>query len=366
MQHTAAEYHEGIGVQARFHAQGQVLFQLAVQTVLDVSGRDEFAVFSEERGIVDGKEHAHRGFVHGDGRQGLRVLEVGDGVANLEAFDAHHGADVAALDRIDIGLAQAVEDHELLDFGFFNDVVALAQAYLLAGTEASAGNFSHGDPAYVRGVFQRGDEHLGRSFLHRRGGNDLQDGIQQGRDIAGGLPPVAAHPALFGTAENGGEVELVFVRVQGEHQVEDFFLHLVGTAVGFVHLVDDHDGFFAEFERFLQDEARLRHAAFEGVHQQEHTVGHIQYPFHLASEVAVARSVDDVDFYALVDDGNVLREDGDAPLAFQVVVVQDELSKVFGLADQIGLVNHPVHEGGFAVVDVRDERYIPDFLHKNI
>ena len=80
----------------------------------------------------------------------------------------------------------------------------------------------------------------------------------------------------------------------------------------------------------------------------------------------MARSVDDVDFYALVDDGNVLREDGDAPLAFQVVVVQDELSKVFGLADQIGLVNHPVHEGGFAVVDVRDERYVPDFLHKNI
>jgi hypothetical protein len=80
----------------------------------------------------------------------------------------------------------------------------------------------------------------------------------------------------------------------------------------------------------------------------------------------VARRVDNVDFYVLVDDGNILRQDGNAPFPFQVVVVQDELSKVFGLADQIGLVNHPVYEGGFAVIDVRDERYIPDFLHKNI
>ena len=366
VQHTAAEYHEGIGVQARFHAQGQVLFQLAVQAVLDVAGRDVFAVFPEEGGIVDGKEHAHRGFVHGDGRQGLRVFEVGDGVANLESFDAHHGADVTALDIVYIGLAQAVEDHELLDFGFLNDVVALAQAHLLARVEASAGNLSHGDPAHVRGVFQRGNEHLGRAFLHGRGGNHLQDGIQQGCDVAGGFLPVAAHPALFGAAENGGEVELVLVRVQGEHQVEDFFLHFVGTAVGFIDLIDDHDGFLAQFKRFLQDEARLRHAAFEGVYQQEHAVGHIQDPFHLASEIAVARSVDDVDFHALIDDGNVLRQDGDAPFAFEVVVVEDELSEVFGLADQIGLVNHPVHKGGLAVVDVRDERYVPDFLHKNV
>ena len=80
----------------------------------------------------------------------------------------------------------------------------------------------------------------------------------------------------------------------------------------------------------------------------------------------MARSVDDVDFHALIDDGNVLRQDGDAPFAFEVVVVEDELSEVFGLADQIGLVNHPVHKGGLAVVDVRDERYVPDFLHKNI
>ena len=77
----------------------------------------------------------------------------------------------------------------------------------------------------------------------------------------------------------------------------------------------------------------------------------------------MAGSVDDVDLHALVSDRNVLREDGDAALPFQVVAVQDEIAEILGLPHEVGLVDHAVHEGGLAMIHVGDDRDISDVLH---
>ena len=135
------------------------------------------------------------------------------------------------------------------------------------------------------------------------------------------------------------------------------------SSVGLVHLVDDHDGLLAHVQGLVQHEPRLRHAALEGIHQEEDTVRHVQDTLHLTAEIAMAGSVDNVDFHALVRNGHILRENGDAPLAFQVVVVQDEVPEVLGPTDEIGLVDHPVHEGGLAVVHMGNDGDIPNILH---
>ena len=77
-------------------------------------------------------------------------------------------------------------------------------------------------------------------------------------------------------------------------------------------------------------------------------------------------SVYDVDLDSLVNNGDVLGQDGDATLALKVVVVEDELSEIFGLADKVGLIDHAVDQRGLAVVDVGDDRYVSDFLHNQI
>ena len=363
VQDAAAVDDEGIGVQAGLDAEGEVLLELLLQAFLDVAGGHELAVLAEERGVVDHEEHRHRGFVDGDGRERLRILEVRDGVADLEPFDAHEGADVTALDLVYIGLAETLEHHDLLDLGLFDDVVALAQGYRHSGAKGAAGDATDGDPAHVRGVFQGGNEHLRGAFDHRRSRDLLEDRVQEGGDVTGGLAPVLGHPALLRAAVDGLEVQLLLGGAEVEHQLEDLLLHLVGTAVGLVDLVDHHDGLLAHVQRLVQHETRLGHAALERVHEQQNAVRHVEDAFHLAAEIAMAGSVDDVDFHALVGDGDVLRQDGDAALALQVVVVQDEVSKVLGAADQVGLVDHPVHEGGLAMVYVRDDRYISDVLH---
>ena len=126
----------------------------------------------------------------------------------------------------------------ILDF-LLDDVVALAQGHRHAGLQAAPGHASHGDTAHVRGVFQGGHEHLRSAFHNRRSGNFLEDGVQEGGDVIGGLPPVLGHPALLRGTVDGLEIQLVLGGAEVEHQFEHLFLHLVGPAVGLVHLVDD-------------------------------------------------------------------------------------------------------------------------------
>ena len=70
--------------------------------------------------------------------------------------------------------------------------------------------------------------------------------------------------------------------------------------VGLIDFVDDHDRLEAEFDGLLGYKTGLGHRALEGIHHQEHTVGHIEHALHLAAEVAVARSVDHIDLHAFV------------------------------------------------------------------
>ena len=131
--------------------------------------------------------------------------------------------------------------------------------------------------------------------------------------------------------------------------------HLLDAGVAAVDLVDDDDRAQAKLERLAQDEARLRHRAFDGVDQQQAAVGHVEDALDLAAEVGVAGGVDDVDLDAPVGDRGVLGEDGDAALALQVVRVHDQLADLLVLAEHVGLLEQAIDQGGLAVVDVRDD-----------
>ena len=75
------------------------------------------------------------------------------------------------------------------------------------------------------------------------------------------------------------------------------------------------------------------------------------------------RSVYNVDLDTFVGDRNVFREDCDTSFPLNVIVVENQLAKILRLTHQIGLVDHPVHEGCLAVIDMRDERDVPNVLH---
>jgi hypothetical protein len=85
---------------------------------------------------------------------------------------------------------------------------------------------------------------------------------------------------------------------------------------------------------------------------------------HLVAEVDVAGGVDQVQLVrlavgVLVVDGDRVHLDGDAPFALQVHVVQ-ELGPELPLGDGARLEQELVGEGGLPVVDVGDDREVPD------
>jgi hypothetical protein len=62
------------------------------------------------------------------------ILDVGDGLADGDAFDAGDGDDVAGLGLLDVGALESAEAEELGDLGLLQRAVALGDGDFLAGS----------------------------------------------------------------------------------------------------------------------------------------------------------------------------------------------------------------------------------------
>ena len=113
-------------------------------------------------------------------------------------------------------------------------------------------------------------------------------------------------------------------------------------------------------EGLAQHEARLRQRALARVDEQDDGVDHRQAALDLATEIGMARRVDDVDLRVAVPNRRVLGEDRDALLALEIVRVHDALTDVLVGAEGTRLPQHGVDECRLAVIDVRDDRNVPD------
>ena len=161
------------------------------------------------------------------------------------------------------------------------------------------------DTAHIVAVVERGDEHLRVTIEGFRGGNILYNGVENGIDVVNCAEKVGGHPALLGAAVDCREIELIFSGIEIEHQVKDHLLNLVGTAIWFVDLVDYENRLQADLNGFFEHKTRL--GAWPRRRRQARTaVGHIEHALYLSAEVSVSRSVDNIDFDAVVVDRNIL------------------------------------------------------------
>ena len=144
------------------------------------------------------------------------------------------------------------------------------------------------------------------------------------------------------------------VHQQLQHLVDD----LVDALIGAVDLVDHHDDPMAQLQSLGEHEAGLGHGAFSGVYQQDNAVDHLQNTLHLAAEVGVARGVHHVDLHVLIADGGVLGQNRNAALTLQIAGVHDTVHNLLIFPVSAALLQHLVHQGGLAVVNVGDDGYV--------
>ena len=81
----------------------------------------------------------------------------------------------------------------------------------------------------------------------------------------------------------------------------------------------------------------MRHGAFGRIDQQQRPIGHLQHAFDLAAKISVPRRVNDIDLCSLVGNRDILRQDRDPALAFQITRIQDPLTFELRLAELAGL-----------------------------
>ena len=229
--------------------------------------------------------------------------------------------------------------------------------------ECSAMYASHGDATEIRRVVERRDEHLGCAVEIFRGGNHLENFVEQIGDVVGRCVVVLAHPSLLRRTVDDGEVELVFRGAEGKHEVEHHLVDLLRAAVRLIDLIHHHDGLQSYLQCFLQHEARLRHRSFEGVDEQQAAVGHVEHTLHLSAEVTMSRSVDDVNLYTLIGNRHVLRENGYTALSLKVVAVEHLIAHLLTFTEQVTGHHHLIDEGRLAMVYMGYYCYVSDILH---
>ncbi len=269
---------------------------------------------------------------------------------------AGDGDDVAGEALLDRRALQAAEGQHLGDAAFLDHrAVTVEHFYGLVRFHAARKDPAGDDAAEIGIGLQDGAQHAEWAVLDIRRRHMANDKVEQRRHaLVLGSRGVGRHPALLGRAVEKRKIELLFGGVERGEQVEDLVGDFGGPGVGPIDLVDDHDGPQPHLERLGDHELGLRQRPLGGIDQHQHAVHHVEDALDLAAEIGVAGRIHDIYARVAPDQRGHLRQDGDAAFALEIIRIHRALGDALILAKCAGLLQQPVDQGGFAMVDVGD------------
>src|SRR5229473_1695830 len=277
LQLAAAEHAEGFGRVGVFDADGDVGEQLFLQAVAKVARSNVVAFLAGKRAAVDGENHGQRGLVDQERFERLRGGEVGDAFADLDAFDAGDGHEVAGENAFGFVAFESAKGVELGDARGFELAVELADADVGAALDGAVEDAADGDTAEEIAVIEIHHLDLQDALgIAGRRGDGFDDGLEERKKIFGIVADFAMRDAVAGVGVDDGEIELVFGGVEIDEQVVDFVEDFRGARVGAIDFVEHDDRRELGGQGFLQDVARLRQRAFAGADEQAHPIDHAQ------------------------------------------------------------------------------------------
>ena len=106
----------------------------------------------------------------------------------------------------------------------------------------------------------------------------------------------------------------------------------------------------------------LGHGAFIGINQKQYAVNHVQHAFYLATEVSMARGIQNVDFYAIMHNSSIFGQNSDTTFTLQIVGVHNALFHMLVRTENAALLQHRIDQGGLAMVNVGNNGYITNIV----
>ena len=363
----------------------EVEVELALQTL-----GDDLHVEQTEEAAAEAKAQRGTGFQL-KGQGGVVELQLFQRVLQIGVLCAVGGVDAAEDHGLDLtvagqslgggvirqgdGVADAGVLHGLDAGGQIADLTGLQ---LVAGGQAGSAHVAH---FHQRELCAGGHQADGVAGLDRTFKDaDIDDdalvavvdavedeGLEGGVRVAGGGGDVADHTLQHlvdvqaGLGRDAGRVE-----AGQADDVLHFLRHLVRVGRGQVDLVQDRHQLEVVFQRHIGIGEGLGLHALGGVHHEDSALAGGEAAADFVSEVHVARGVDEVELVHLAVLGGVVHGDGagldgDAAFPLDVHVVED-LVLHRPLVHALGQFEDAVGEGGFAVVDVRDDAEVADVV----
>ena len=355
---ASARHTELVGGLAVIDTERNVLQKLSVKSVTELTGGDELAFLAGQGAIIDHKGHFHGRLGNSHEFQRFRLCGAGEGVSDGNISGAREANDVSHLCVLH-GLAnQALDGVKRHHLGLFHrsGIMIVANRNLLTHTNGASLDAADTDSSHVIVIVDGGNKDLKITrFVSFGGGHIAQDLVKQRLEVNALLQRILGGGSRSARAIDHGAVELLIIRSQIHEKLQDLVFDLTQTSVGLVDLVDADDDSVIQLQRLLQHEASLGHGAFRRIHQQQNTVHHLENTLHLASKVGVAGGVDDIDLHAFVMHRGVLGQNGDASFLFQVSRIHYAGNGLLVFTVNAALLQEPVHQGGFSVVNVGDD-----------
>src|SRR5208282_6573818 len=126
-----------------FHTQRNVRKQLLLQPRAQIAGGDELSFTAREGRSVDRENHRQGRLVDQERLKRRRVFEFREALADLDAFDARNGHDIARRNLLGFIAIEAAEREELRDLRRLNGSIQLRYPYFRparVGPVENAGN----------------------------------------------------------------------------------------------------------------------------------------------------------------------------------------------------------------------------------
>ena len=316
MEFPAAAHGKAIGGIGVFDPKGHVGQQFPLETIPQLPAGHELAFFACKRGIVDHEGHLQGWFINLDQGQGLRIIGAGNGFTNVDLIKTGNCHQITGPGLLDLDPLQALETKQLADPAALNAAVIAKQGDWLPRTNLAVVDTANHDATQKIAVVQGGDLKLEGLFRIANGGWDVaKNGLKERLHVfAFGLHVwlgIASHAAT----KEVGEITLVVVGTEFEEKIQNLVDSDFRINPGPVNFIDKHNGAQTLFKRLLQNEARLGHGAFVGVHNQEAAIHHAEHPLDFATEVGVTRGINNINSNPVVINGGILRKNRNAALA---------------------------------------------------
>ena len=96
----------------------------------------------------------------------------------------------------------------------------------------------------------------------------------------------------------------------------------------------------------------MRQRTFTGIDQQHCAIHHVQAAFDLAAKIGMAGCINNIDLYAMIVHSGIFGGNRDAAFLFQRHRIHHAILHRLISAEDAGLFEHGVEQGGFTVVNV--------------